>query len=137
MQEGSTEEIDEERLNERAAPVQPGGYGTFKTDDLAETVAEQDAVRRTMAQLPETLRTCLLLSVVGGLSSREIADILDLNEAAVRQRLTRARKQFQELYARESDEEIIDNAPPTLQAEHRQKDTHMYRVTNVAPNVSQ
>jgi len=131
MHERNAEETDDERLNERAAPVQPRGYGAVETEDLAEVIAEQDAVRRTMAQLPEALRTCLLLSVLGGLSAREIADILDLNEAAVRQRLARARKQFQQLYAQESGEEIIDNTPTALPAEHMRKDTHMYRLTNV------
>jgi RNA polymerase sigma-70 factor (ECF subfamily) len=114
MQERRAEESETETLSERAAPVQPVGYGAIATDDLAEVIAEQDAVQRTMARLPETLRTCLLLSIVGGLSSREIADILDLKEAAVRQRLARARKQFQLLYAQESGEEVIDNSPATL-----------------------
>jgi RNA polymerase sigma-70 factor, ECF subfamily len=135
--ERNTEETDDEKLNERAAPVQPVGYGAVETEDLAEVIAEQDAVRRTMAQLPEALRTCLLLSVLGGLSTREISNILDLNEAAVRQRLTRARKQFQQLYAQESGQEIINNTPTALPAENRGKDTHMYRLTNVIPNVTQ
>src|SRR5437870_13589895 len=74
MHERNSEPTDDERLNERAAPVQPIGYGVFETEDLAEVIAEQDAVRRTMARLPEVLRSCLLLSVLGGLSSREIAD---------------------------------------------------------------
>jgi len=137
MHERNAEETDDERLNERAAPVQPRGYGAVETEDLAELISEQDAVRRTMARLPEVLRTCLLLSVLGGLSSREIAAVLDLHEAAVRQRLTRARKQFQQLYAQESGEEISDNAPAVLQAENKRKDTHLYRLTTVTPNVTQ
>lgn len=137
MQEHNAEETTDERLNERAAPVQPIGYGAVETEDLAEVIAEQDAVQRTMARLPEVLRTCLLLSVLGGLSSREIADVLDLNEAAVRQRLARARKQFQQFYAQESGEEIADNAPTALQTEHKRKDTHIYRLTNATPNVPQ
>ena len=135
--ERNTEETDDEKLNERAAPVQPVGYGAVETGDLAEVIAEQDAVRRTMAQLPEALRTCLLLSVLGGLSTREVSDVLDLKESAVRQRLARARKQFQQLYAQESGQEIIDNTPTALPTENRRKDTHMYRLTNVIPNVTQ
>jgi len=137
MHERNTEETDDERLNERAAPVQPIGYGVLETEDLAEVIAEQDTVRRTMARLPEVLRSCLLLSVLGGLSSREIADVLDINEAAVRQRLTRARKQFQQLYVQESGEEIIDNAPTVLPVEKKRKDTHLYRLTNVTPHITQ
>jgi predicted ArsR family transcriptional regulator len=57
-----------------------------------------------MAQLPEALRFCLLLSVVGGLSSQEIGSQLGLSQAAVRQRLSRARKLFQRFYRQESGE---------------------------------
>jgi len=99
-------------LNEQAAPVQPLGYGVTGGDDPADMIAERDAVQRTMAQLPETLRECLLLSIVGNFSSSEIARMLDLQEAAVRQRLTRARKQFQQLYALENGEHITDNGTP-------------------------
>jgi len=38
--------------------------------------------------------------------------MLDLQEAAVRQRLARARKQFQQLYALENGEHITDNGTP-------------------------
>lgn len=100
----------EERLHEQAAPVQPVGYGTLKIEDPAETVAERDAVQRTMARLPEAMRVVLLLSIVGGLSSAEVARTLDLKEAAVRQRLARARKQFQELYQQEQQENVPEPA---------------------------
>ena len=100
-------EINE--LNERAAPVQPAGYGATESNDPAELVAERDAVQRTLALLPETLRKCLLLSIIGSFSTSEIAHMLDLQEAAVRQRLVRARKQFQQLYALESGEQISDS----------------------------
>lgn len=106
MQE--SRETQAELLTAQAAPVQPVGYGQQATTDPAELIAEQDAVRHTMEKLPEALRTCLLLSIVGGLSSSEIATMLDLKEAAVRQRLARARKQFQQEYTRESGEEVLD-----------------------------
>jgi len=100
----------DETLNEQAAPVQPSGFGAVEADDPEELIAEQDAVRRTMAKLPEQLRVALLLSIVGGLSTGEIADLLELKEAAVRQRLSRARKQFQQVYAQESGETVYDGA---------------------------
>ena len=103
-----TEGREDDALRELAAPVQPGGYGTGRTEDPAELIAEQDAVQRTMAKLPEALRVCLLLSIVAGLSSGEIASLLEIKEAAVRQRLARARKQFQQIYERESSEEIFN-----------------------------
>jgi hypothetical protein len=49
-----------------------------------------------------------VLSIIGQFSSSEIAAMLKLEEAAVRQRLARARKQFQEFYRLESGEEVHD-----------------------------
>ena len=115
------EETEIENMSERAAPVQPAGYGMRAAQDPAALIAERDAVQRTMALLPETLRLCLLLSVVGGLSSHEIARALNLGEAAVRQRLTRARKLFQGLYQLESGEAIAGGSPLTSQAEARDR----------------
>jgi RNA polymerase sigma-70 factor (ECF subfamily) len=100
-------------LQELAAAVQPPGYGITHSEDLETRVAEQDAVRRTLARLSEPLRVCLLLSVLGQFSGGEIAAILKLEEATVRQRLTRARKQFQQLYRLESDEEVYDPVAQT------------------------
>lgn len=121
-------EATEETLNTQAAPVQPGAYGTYGTDDPAELIAEQDAVRRTLAQLPEALRTCLLFSIVGGLSAHEIADLLGLKESAVRQRLVRARKQFQQLYLQESGEEVVDRTVPVERVEHAHNHSSIQRV---------
>jgi RNA polymerase sigma-70 factor (ECF subfamily) len=97
-----------EILHERAAAVQPEGYGVTESADLETLVAEQDAVRRTLARLSEPLRVCLVLSIIGQFSSSEIASMLHLEEAAVRQRLARARKQFQQLYQLENGEEVFD-----------------------------
>jgi len=100
-------------LDEYAAAVQPTGYGIRESNDLETVVAEQDAVRRTLARLSEPLRLCLVLSIIGQFPSGEIASMLDLEEATVRQRLTRARKQFQQLYQFESGEEIYDQVSST------------------------
>ncbi len=122
LHEERQEEHENELVGERPAPVQPIGYGMGNAEqDPAEIVAERDVVQCTMAQLPETLRLCLLLSIVGGLSSREIARLLDLHEAAVRQRLARARKLFQRLYLQESGETIADGSPLSPQAELRDR----------------
>src|SRR2546428_3596880 len=109
---GKAYDTGEESLNEQAAPVQPAGYGAGGSADPADLIAERDAVQRTMSQIPATLRECLLLSVIGNFSTSEIAHMLDLQEAAVRQRLTRARKQFQRLYVLENGEQINDNGTP-------------------------
>jgi RNA polymerase sigma-70 factor, ECF subfamily len=108
--ESTTEQASIDILDERAAPVQPAGYGAIEGVDLEEFVAEQDAVHRSLAHLTESLRVCLLLSVIGQFSTREIAQMLEIEEAAVRQRLGRARKQFQSFYEQESGEEIVDKA---------------------------
>jgi RNA polymerase sigma-70 factor (ECF subfamily) len=124
MAEGRQQENDTETLSEQAAPVQPKGYGATESTDPAELIPEQDAVRRTMSKLPETLRICLLLSIIGGLPSAEIASLLNLKEAAVRQRLVRARKLFQQLYAQESGDELIETmvSPTTQKDSQTQQD---------------
>jgi RNA polymerase sigma-70 factor (ECF subfamily) len=94
-----------------AAPVQPAGCGASGGENPAEVIAERDAVARTMAKLPESLRLPLLLSIVAGLSLSEMARLLDLRETAVRQRLSRARRAFQSLYAYESGEMINIGGP--------------------------
>jgi RNA polymerase sigma-70 factor (ECF subfamily) len=95
-------------LSERAAALQPAGYGIRESEDLETVVAEQDLVRRVLARLSEPLRVCLVLSIIGQFSGSEIAAMLQLEEATVRQRLTRARKLFQQLYQLESGESLHD-----------------------------
>src|SRR5437763_16890333 len=48
-------------------------------------------------------------SIIVRFTTSEIAHMLDQQEAADRQRLVRARKQFQQLYALESGERITDS----------------------------
>src|SRR5258708_10405150 len=63
-----------ELVGERPAPVQPAGYGMgHVAEDTAAIIAEQDVAGRTLALLPETLRVCLLVSIVAGLAPPEIA----------------------------------------------------------------
>jgi len=116
LREEEQEEKGIESIAERAAPVQPAGCGMGIAPDPSDLIAERDAVGVTVARIPETLRVCLLLSVVGGLSSHEIASTLHLGEAAVRQRLTRARKLFRRLYLQESGETVVDGSSLTSQA---------------------
>ncbi len=122
-----------ETLNERAAAVQPAGYGVAEGEDLETLVAEQDAVRRTLARLSEPLRLCLVLSIIGQFSSSEIARMLDLEEATVRQRLARARKQFQQLYLLENNEEIHDPTTQTSAARSPQAgpDSQQYHIEQI------
>ena len=78
---------------------------------------------------PEVLRLCLVLSIVGGLPAHHIARVLGLSEAAVRQRLSRARKLFQQLYLLESGETIFDGSSLTQQVEVPDR-----RLTRTAPS---
>ena len=123
MQEDRQAKTESDTLSAQAAPVQPVGYGATEGNDPAELIAEQDTVRRTMAKLTEQFRVCLLLSIVGGLSIGQIAELLEMKEAAVRQRLARARKQFQQVYAQESGEEVFDPSTNALSHADTQKDT--------------
>jgi RNA polymerase sigma-70 factor (ECF subfamily) len=79
--------------------------GRRPTDELDETVpdnsnvADEAAMRhildgalQAIRALPENLRDPLLLSVVDELSATEIAEKLDASPAAIRQRISRARK---------------------------------------------
>jgi RNA polymerase sigma-70 factor (ECF subfamily) len=140
MQKGEQEgKAYETEINERASPIQPAGYGATESSDPAELVAERDAVQRTLARLPETLRECLLLSIIGSFSTSEIARMLDLQEAAVRQRLVRARKQFQQLYGLENGERLSGSetsAAPTAKFD-RQTAKHEHSEEGVEDRAAQ
>lgn len=124
-------------LDEQAAPVQPAGYGATESSDLAELVAERDAVQRTMARLPDMLRECLLLSIIGDFSTGEIAHMLNVQEATVRQRLVRARKQFQQLYLLESTEQSSNNETPVAGRMHRQTGKQQTNEERVESRIAQ
>jgi RNA polymerase sigma-70 factor (ECF subfamily) len=55
-----------------------------------------DVLERLIAALPEKLRAPLILSAIEEMSPREIAATLDINEAAVRSRVFRARQILKE-----------------------------------------
>jgi len=109
--DAESQESGLEALHGQAIPLQPEGYGAHNSDDPAEVIAEQDMVRRTLAKIPESLRKCLLLSIVAGLSTSQIADLLEIKENAVRQRLSRARQQFRQVYEYESKEHLVPSSP--------------------------
>ena len=83
-------------------------------EDFRESVPEQkptpsetlqgteraEAVRQAVGQLPEELRTPLILSEYEELSHAEIGEILECSAKAVETRLYRARKQLREKLAR-------------------------------------
>ena len=65
-----------------------------------QTAETSDAVRRAIADLPEELRTPLILSEYEELSHAEIGTILDCSPKAVETRLYRARKRLRSMLAR-------------------------------------
>ena len=67
-------------------------------DDPAEHMPEQMAVARALSALSPSYRAPLLLYSHFDLSVREVAEALDLSEAAVKTRLYRARQMFREAY---------------------------------------
>ncbi|RNL60827.1 RNA polymerase sigma factor [Nocardioides marmoriginsengisoli] len=78
-----------QRLRERLAET------TFP--DPGHELAERDAVRDALSRLPDLDREVLTLTVWEGLEPREIAEVLRLPAATVRQRLSRARTRLRAL----------------------------------------
>lgn len=108
-----------------------------RADDMETTIAERDVIARCLRQLPAALQTPLLLSIVAGFSSGEIARTLGLKEATVRQRLSRGRKTFQRLYAQECGEHIHtgERVTRTRRTAARSRDHRMHRPAALMPVV--
>ena len=123
---------------EQATEIPPAYEEIRAPGDMETIIAERDAVRRCLHQLPRGLCTPLLLSLVAGFSSREIASMLDLKEATVRQRLVRARKSFQRLYAQECGEHIHIGETTTRSRApvSRSRDHRMHRPAALMPAVA-
>jgi RNA polymerase sigma-70 factor (ECF subfamily) len=66
--------------------------------DPGEQTDRLDAVERVLAQLPMHYRAPLLLYSHYGFSVREVAEVLEISEGAVKTRLYRAREAFRRLY---------------------------------------
>lgn len=71
--------------------------------DFVQRLAEHESVHRTLGKLSRDQRTSLLLQVLGGFAIAEIADIEATTEAAVKQRLYRARIAFRRAYKGEEE----------------------------------
>jgi len=86
------------------------GRDTVRVDDLADQLAgpvpdpleglirtdEADRVRAALAELPAVAREIVSLHYGGQLRLRDVGDLLGLSEAAVKQRLSRARRELRE-----------------------------------------
>jgi RNA polymerase sigma-70 factor (ECF subfamily) len=69
------------------------------TPDLAQRVAEADALRSALSTLSPVDAACFLLQAVHGFSTEEIAAAVHLRPGAVRKRLSRARQRLRAAYA--------------------------------------
>jgi len=76
-----------------------GGSGPVGIEADYERRAEIDEARRALEQVKEPMRSCLLLKQQG-LSYREIAQTLSINEVNVGSLIARGRKEFMRVYGK-------------------------------------
>jgi RNA polymerase sigma-70 factor (ECF subfamily) len=93
-----TVSIDEplETDEQEQIPLQVTDWCCLPEEELMSTEA-REYMDRAIDDLPYTLRVVFLLRDIEGLSTREAADVLELSEAAVKTRLSRARLRLREL----------------------------------------
>jgi RNA polymerase sigma-70 factor (ECF subfamily) len=87
------------REEEFAAVATVGGTGPVGIEADYERRTEIEEARRALAQIKEPMRSCLLLKQQG-LSYREIAQALSINEANVGSLIARGRKEFTRVYGK-------------------------------------
>lgn len=83
----------------RWLPWRPELYDQ-RVDDAAEALTDRDLVDQVLRRLPPESASILLLRDAEGFSAPEIATMLDLEPAAVRKRISRAREAFRVEYLR-------------------------------------
>jgi RNA polymerase sigma-70 factor (ECF subfamily) len=66
--------------------------------DHAGKMEESMAIEEALLKIPQKQRTCLVLHFVEGFKYREIAEILEITEEAVRKRVSRGSVEFRKLY---------------------------------------
>lgn len=79
---------------------------TPKIPDVSDSISpdrwsDRELVHRAMARLPEKQRLAVHLKDIEGYSSKEIADILETDEANVRTILSRGRRALREIIEKE------------------------------------
>lgn len=79
----------------------PGAHASEELQDAGgfeEQVAEGEAVRAALASLSADEASCLLLNIVQGFTSAEIAQIIGISPEASKKRLSRARQRLRAAY---------------------------------------
>jgi RNA polymerase sigma-70 factor (ECF subfamily) len=87
------------REEEFAVAATVGGSGPVGIEADYDRRTEIEEARRALAQVKEPMRSCLLLKQQG-LSYKEIAQALSLNEANVGSLIARGRKEFTRVYGK-------------------------------------
>ena len=87
------------REEEFAVAATVGGSGPVGVEADYERRTEIEEARRALAQIREPMRSCLLLKQQG-LSYKEIAQTLSINEANVGSLIARGRKEFTRVYGK-------------------------------------
>lgn len=77
--------------------------GRFSVETEYEQKAELSEVNRALSKVKEPLRSCLVLKQQG-LSYREIAESLSLNESSIGTFVARARSEFMRFYGKSGNE---------------------------------
>lgn len=76
-------------------PIEEFEVSNDDSDDDKESIDQQVLMmRKAIAQLPELLRSIVVMKTIDGLSYPEIADITELNEDTIKNRMFRARKEL-------------------------------------------
>jgi RNA polymerase sigma-70 factor (ECF subfamily) len=93
-----TVSIDEpiETADQEQVPKQIVDWCCMPEEELMSTEARA-YMSQAVEELPHSMRVVFLLRDIEGLSTRETAEVLDLSEAAVKTRLSRARMRLREL----------------------------------------
>ncbi len=81
-----------------AGPYELVDWCCLPEDELL-TAEAREVLEEAVRRLPASLRMVFLLRDVEGLSTREVAEALDLSEGAVKVRLSRARERLRRLLA--------------------------------------
>lgn len=81
------------QYEEQSAPPSPG-------DSMTGQLGERDLLKQTLNELAYPYREIMVLRFVEELPLKDIAELLEIGESAAKMRLTRARAEFQRVYAK-------------------------------------
>lgn len=78
-----------------STPIEDLEYSNDDSNEGKESIDQQVfMMRKAIAQLPELLRSIVVMKTIDGLSYPEIAEITELNEDTIKNRMFRARKEL-------------------------------------------